>query len=55
MKTTQNPHYEASFLYGWRKPHCWSGPGMPAERLKEMAQHIKRHAPEGVQTNWWRY
>jgi len=55
MKTTQNPHYEASFLYGWRKPHCWSGPGTSAEKLKEMAQHIKRHAPDGVQTTWWRY
>jgi hypothetical protein len=55
MKTTQNPHYEGSFLYGWRKPHCWGGPLPPAERLKEMAQHIKQHAPNGVQTEWWRY
>jgi hypothetical protein len=55
MKTTQNPHYEGFFLYGWRKPHCWSGPVTPAERLKEMAQHIKRRAPDGVQTSWWVY
>jgi hypothetical protein len=55
MRTTQNPHYEGSFMYGWRKPHCWSGPVGPAERLKEMAQHIKRHTPDGVQTEWWRY
>jgi hypothetical protein len=55
MKTTTNPHYEGSFMYGWRKPHCWSGPVSAAERLKEMAQHIKRRAPNGVQTEWWRY
>jgi hypothetical protein len=55
MKTTQNPHYEGSFLYGWRKPHCWNGPVSAAERLKEMAQQVKRHAPDGVQTEWWRY
>jgi hypothetical protein len=55
MKTTQSPHYEGSFMYGWRKPHCWSGPVSGAERLKEMAQQVKRHVPDGVETEWWRY
>jgi hypothetical protein len=55
MRTTENPHYEGYFLYGDGKPHCWSGPVTPAERLKEMAQHIMRHKPEGTTTGWWRY
>jgi hypothetical protein len=55
MKTTTNPHYEAFFMYGDRKPHCWSGPVSQTERLKEMAQFIQRKAPTGAATNWWRY
>jgi hypothetical protein len=42
-------------MYGWRKPHCWSGPVGMVDRLKEMAQQVKRHTPDGVQTEWWRY
>jgi len=55
MKTTANPHYEGSFLYGENKPHCWSGPVTPAERLKEIAQFIARKKPEGTTTPWWTY
>lgn len=55
MRTTENPHYEGYFLYGDGKPHCWSGPVTPAERLKEMAEHIMRHKPEGATTGWWSY
>ena len=55
MKTTQNPHYEGFFMYGDNKPHCWSGPVTPAERLKEMAQLIQRKRPEGATTPWWAY
>ncbi|MCC6318452.1 MAG: hypothetical protein IT361_12265 [Gemmatimonadaceae bacterium] len=55
MKTTQNPHYEGFFMYGDQKPHCWSGPLTPAERLKEMAQHGLRHMPAGTTTPWWTY
>jgi hypothetical protein len=53
MKTTTNPHYEGFFLYGDGKPHCWSGPVNQAERLKEMAEHIMGHAPEGTVSQWW--
>ena len=53
MKTTENPHYEGFFLYGDRKPHCWSGPLTPAERVKEMAQFIASKKPEGATTPWW--
>jgi S-formylglutathione hydrolase FrmB len=55
MKTTTNPHYPGFFMYGDGKPHCWSGPVTQGERLKEMAQHMLRHKPEGTTTPWWRY
>jgi hypothetical protein len=55
MKTTTNPHYPGFFMYGDRKPHCWSGPVTQAERLKEMAQFIVRKKPQGTTTPWWRY
>ncbi len=55
MKTTENPHYEGYFLYGDRKPHCWSGPASPAERLKEVATHVISKKPDGATTPWWRY
>ncbi len=55
MKTTQNPHYEGYFVYGDQKPHCWSGPGTNADRLREMAEFGLRHMPAGTTTPWWRY
>ncbi len=55
MKTTENPHYEGYFLYGDGKPHCWSGPGTSTDKLKEMAQHILRHKPDGATAPWWKY
>jgi len=55
MKTTSNPHYEGTFLYGVGKPHCWTGPVSMAERIKEMAQHAMRHMPQPVSTPWWTY
>jgi hypothetical protein len=55
MKKTSNPHYEGFFMYGDGKPHCWSGPATPAERLKEMAQFVVRKKPEGATTPWWKY
>lgn len=55
LKTTTNPHYEGFFLYGNGKPHCWSGPVNAGERLKEMAQFIAAHKPEGQNTPWWKY
>jgi len=55
MKTTANPHYEGFFMYGNGKPHCWTGPVTPAERLKEIAQFVQRKKPEGATTPWWTY
>ena len=55
MKTTTSPHYPGFFMYGDRKPHCWSGPVSQAERLKEMAQFVARKKPVGATTPWWKY
>ncbi len=55
MKTTTDPHYPGFFMYGDRKPHCWSGPVSTAERMKEMAMHGLRYKPEGTTTPWWVY
>ncbi len=55
MKTTTDPHYRGFFMYGDRKPHCWSGPVSTADRLKEMAMHGLRFKPEGTTTPWWTY
>jgi hypothetical protein len=54
LKTTENPHDEGFFLYGERKPHCWTGPVSPAERLKEIAQFIASRKPDWATTDWWR-
>jgi len=55
METTTDPHDPGFFMYGDRKPHCWSGPVSTAERLKEMAMHGLRNKPEGTTTPWWEY
>jgi hypothetical protein len=55
MKTTQSPHYEGYFVYGDQKPHCWSGPGTSADRLREMAEYGLRKMPPGTTTPWWKY
>jgi len=55
LAQTQNPHYPGFFWYAPRKPHCWSGPFTPTERLKFFATHIATHAPRDVETSWWKY
>jgi len=55
MKTTEDPHYEGFFMYGDQKPHCWSGPGTSADRVREMAEYGLRKKPAGTTTPWWTY
>ena len=55
MKTTEDPHYEGVFVYGDQKPHCWSGPGTSADRIREMAEYGLRKKPAGATTPWWKY
>lgn len=55
MKTTEDPHYEGFFMYGDQKPHCWSGPGTTADKVREMAEYGLRKKPAGTTTPWWTY
>ena len=55
LSETKEPHYTGFFMYGDRKPHCWSGPGTPGEKLKEIAQFMIAKKPDGAATPWWRY
>jgi hypothetical protein len=55
LKTTSNPHYEGSFIYGRGKPHCWGGPLSSTDRIKEMAMWGLRHKPAQSDTPWWTY
>lgn len=43
LKTTQNPHYEGTFVYGRpEKPHGWNGGMTNAELLRQIAQAVRR-------------
>ncbi len=55
MAQTKNPHYEGFFWYAAGKPHCWSGPFSPAERIKYFAVHIASNTPRGIDIDWWDY
>jgi len=55
MEKTKNPHYPGFFWFAPRKPHCWSGPFTPAERIKFFAIHIATHTPKDIETYWWKY
>jgi putative esterase len=55
MKTTTNPHYEGTFVYGEGKGHCYSGPLATHERLKEMAEHILSKRPDHDTGQWWKH
>ncbi len=52
LKATTHPAYHGSFAYGRpMKGHGWQG--MPsAELIREMAAHIRTHAPAGAPTAW---
>ena len=54
MKTTKDPHYEGTFVYGAMRGHCYSGPENSAERLKEMAQFVLGKMPAGTVASWWK-
>ncbi|MGH9481209.1 MAG: hypothetical protein ACRD1L_03870, partial [Terriglobales bacterium] len=43
MKTTRNPHYEGTFVYGRpEKPHGWNGGMTNAELLREIARAARQ-------------
>ncbi|HSP95168.1 MAG TPA: alpha/beta hydrolase-fold protein [Thermoanaerobaculia bacterium] len=54
LRTTTNPPWGGTILYGPRKPHCWAGPLSQVERIKLMAQYAAEHAPKNSDPAWWR-
>jgi hypothetical protein len=61
LESTTDPHYDGSFDWGERQPHCYSG--MPAfsgqnshqRVLPLMLERILETAPPGADTLSWRY
>ncbi|NKB89054.1 MAG: enterochelin esterase-like enzyme [Acidobacteria bacterium] len=55
-----NPPAEASFEYGWKKPHCWIGASPTgsgedityAEFLDVVAEHVSSRAPAAANLDW---
>jgi putative esterase len=54
LKTTSNPPWGGTILYGPRKPHCWPGPLSLPERIKRMAEHAASRAPKDADRAWRR-
>jgi enterochelin esterase-like enzyme len=61
LEGTTNPHYDGSFDWGARQPHCYSGtPEFPRQTayhrvLPKMQARILATAPPGADTTSWRY
>lgn len=61
LDSTTNPPAEASFEYGWMKPHCFIGysPDRPGEDLNNeefvriAAEHMWERMPPGADRGWW--
>ena len=55
LKQTKNPHIAGTFEYGRpMKGHGWSPKSVP-DLLRDMADHVAKHAPEGENTTAWHY
>jgi putative esterase len=54
LRTTTNPPWGGTILYGPREPHCWAGPLSQVERIRRMAQYAAEHAPKNSDRAWWR-
>lgn len=55
LKSTRNPYYGGSVVYGRpMKGHGWS-PMDDAELVRAMAEYIVKHAPKGADTAAWHY
>lgn len=63
LESTTDPHYDGSVTYGYRHPHCYSGP--PDDEsvritrltynqrlLPQMEAHLLETAPEGADMSW---
>ena len=62
LDSATNPPAEASFEYGWRKPHCFIGysPTRPGEDLNNeefvriASEHMWERMPSNADRGWWR-
>ena len=66
LDSTRNPHSDATFQYGPRMPHCYTG-GPPEYTMQQnnanwtqrvlplMVDHMLATAPQGADTKSWRY
>ncbi|HUO53090.1 MAG TPA: hypothetical protein VMT93_11250 [Gemmatimonadaceae bacterium] len=65
LSRTKAPHSDATFAYGQRDEHCWSGdPTVPnatsrltydTRFIPQMAAHWTKTAPKGGDTKSWKY
>ena len=66
LDDTRNPHSDATFQYGPRMPHCYTGgpseytleenrDTWPQRVIPQMVDHMVRTAPKGADTKSWRY
>ena len=65
LEATRNPHSDATFDYGPRMPHCYtgdpnlpmnvSGPTINQRVLPKMVEHMLATAPKGADVTSWRY
>jgi hypothetical protein len=54
LRTTSTPFWGGSITYGPRQPHCWTGNGTLADRIRGIAEYIAARAPRGLDRPWWR-
>lgn len=54
LESTTNPYYAGSFSYGARGGHGWRPYGN-GQLLRNMADQITHNAPDGVNTDRWKY
>lgn len=53
LESTTDPYYDGVVAYGEKEPHCWGPRG--AELIRLFEKHITKNAPEGEDTNQWKY
>lgn len=54
LRTTSTPFWGGSITYGPRQPHCWTGNGTLADRIRGIAEYTAARAPRGLDRPWWR-
>jgi hypothetical protein len=64
LDTTKDPYAQASFDFGVRAPHCYSGAGdssgpagltIPQRLYPDMVKQMEKYAPPGADLTSWKY